>query len=985
MLEGLKKLFGNGNEAKIKKFQPIVEKINSLEEGIKALSDEGLKGKTAEFKERIKKGETLDDILPEAFAVVREASRRTLGERHFDVQLLGGIILHKGNIAEMRTGEGKTLVATLPVYLNALEGKGAHVVTVNDYLSRRDAVWMGQIYSALGMSVAVVNHEASFLYDISSPSPLPEGGSESSRRGVGENSANDSSHPSASQGLGTSPRAGEEEDKKRGGGEETNTSPHSPLTGAVQSSALAAPFFNRKSLAELQVFAPHPSTEGGRKQETTLDKKRDELGSFKVVHEFLKPCSRREAYYADITYGTNNEFGFDYLRDNLAYSEKDLRQRDYNFAIVDEVDSILIDEARTPLIISAPTVESEDLYGTFAKIATTLKKDEDYKVDEKLKAITLTDAGIEKAEKKLGVENIYTEKGIKYVHHLETAVRAKALFEKDKEYVIKDGEVIIVDEFTGRLQPGRRWSEGLHQAIEAKEGVAVQKESRTMASITFQNYFRFYKKLAGMTGTALTSSEEFYKVYGVDTIAVPTNKSVQRKDHNDLIFQTETGKFKAIARKVKELQKKGQPVLLGTVSIEKNELLGKYLRSEGVAHTMLNAKPEYAEKEGEIVAQAGRKGSVTVATNMAGRGVDIKLGGNPTTPELSEEVKNLGGLFVLGTERHEARRIDNQLRGRSGRQGDPGETQFFVSLEDSLMRIFASDTIKNLMGRFGIPEDEPIENRMITRSLETAQTKIEGFNFDARKHVLEYDDVLNHQRKIIYEKRRKILLGTDEEVGVFLEEVSSSSSSPQTRGGAEAPSNSSGQGGGELNFNTSSLNPSSTEGGRDTALFQKLSQKRSALGDAEFFKIARQVILQTIDMFWVEHLEVMDYMRGSVNLRAYGQRDPLVEYKREGLRMFKDMEVSVDEQILRILPNLDVDMIKGRSEQVRQMNEIRAQARLLTSPRSDGGQAKSVAGFSGVATPEKPATTSPAPNSKIGRNDPCWCNSGKKYKKCHGK
>ena len=672
-----------------------------------------------------------------------------------------------------------------------------------------------------------------------------------------------------------------------------------------------------------------------------MDKIRDELGSFKVVHEFLRPCSRREAYEADITYGTNNEFGFDYLRDNISYDERELRQRDFNFAIVDEVDSILIDEARTPLIISAATVDSEDLYGTFAKIAETLKIEEDYKVDEKMHTISLTDSGIEKAEKKLGVENIYTEKGIKFVHHLETAVKAKALYQKDKAYVVKDGQAIIVDEFTGRLQPGRRWSEGLHQAIEAKEGVAVQKESRTMASITFQNYFRLYKKLSGMTGTAKTSSEEFYKVYGADTLVVPTNKAVLRYDGNDQIFQTEVGKLKAIARKVKELNGRGQPVLIGTVSIEKNEMLGHFLKSEGVPHEILNAKNH--EREGEIIAQAGRKGAVTIATNMAGRGVDIKLGGNPSAEAEYERVKKLGGLFVLGTERHEARRIDNQLRGRSGRQGDPGETQFFVSLEDTLMRVFASDTIKNMMGRFGIPEDQAIENRLITRSLETAQTKIEGFNFDARKHVLEYDDVLNHQRVIMYSRRRKILLGNNAELEQTLFEMA----------------------------------------GTDETLSKVVADKKKEIGEEEFFRLLRRMMLQATDMFWIEHLEVMDYMRGSVNLRAYGQRDPLVEYKKEGLRLFKEMEVSAVDQIVRLIkaasPAPTVAVGAGLGREHLRLAEVHEQASLIGS-----GDAQSNRVHHGNINVNQPSNQRQSAYGKVGRNDLCPCGSGKKYKRCHG-
>ncbi|MEK7662204.1 MAG: preprotein translocase subunit SecA [Patescibacteria group bacterium] len=804
------RIFGDDSSRTVKEILPLVSRINALEGGIKTLSDEALKAKTGEFKERLSKGETLDDILPEAFSVVREAARRTLGERHYDVQLLGGIVLHRGAISEMRTGEGKTLVATLPAYLNSLENKGIHVVTVNDYLSRRDAVWMGQIYSFLGVSIGVINHDTSYLYD--------------------------SSH-------------------------------------------------------------------------TELDQKRDETGSFKVVHEFLRPVTRREAYAADITYGTNNEFGFDFLRDNTAYAPEDLVQRDFHFAIVDEIDSILIDEARTPLIISARTGDSENLYGKFAVLAEKMRKDVDYKVDEKMRAITLTEEGIDHAENLLGVSNIYTEHGVKYVHHLETAVRAKALFHKDKEYVVKDGEVIIVDEFTGRLQPGRRWSEGLHQAVEAKEGVSIKEESRTFASITFQNYFRMYKKLSGMTGTAMTSEEEFKKVYGLAVVAVPTHRDPKRTDRNDLIFQTEKGKLTALVRKIKELHEKGQPVLIGTVSIEKNEILSAYFTREGIPHTVLNAKNH--EKEGEMIAQAGRLGAVTIATNMAGRGVDIKLGGEPVSKEEYEKVKSLGGLFVIGTERHEARRIDNQLRGRSGRQGDPGETQFFVSLEDTLMRVFASDTVKRMMGRFGIPEDEPIETRLITRALENAQAKIEGFNFDARKHVLEYDDVLSHQRKSIYEKRRHFLFGDRDYLEKFAKELA----------------------------------------GADENSARDIESKKTLVGEEKFYEFLRRASLQITDLLWVEHLEVMEYMRGSVNLRAYGQRDPLVEYKREGLRLFKEMEESFTSQILSIIKNI------GQG------------AENLTVEKNAGSfEEKRDEAFSRDAAPAQ-AEFGP----KVGRNDPCPC------------
>jgi len=795
----------------LKQAGPIVEKVNGLEAAVSALSDEAIYNKTHDFRNRLQGGETLDALLPEAFAVVREAAKRTMKLRHFDVQLVGGYVLHNRGIAEMKTGEGKTLVATLPAYLNALPAKGVHVITVNDYLARRDAVWMGQIYAALGLSVGVVNHDTSYLYDASHVAPQQ-------------------------------------------------------------------------------------------------DERRDQTGSFHIAYEFLRPCTRREAYEADITYGTNSEFGFDYLRDNISYNKSELRQRGHAFAIVDEIDSILIDEARTPLIISAPTQESEDLYRTFATIAGKLDKEGDYTVDEKRRAIQLTDQGISHAEKLLGIENLYTEHGIKFVHHLETAVRARALFTRDKEYVVKNGEVIIVDEFTGRLQPGRRWSEGLHQAIEAKEGVAVQKESRTFASITYQNYFRLYGKLAGMTGTAKTSSEEFYKVYGLDVVEIPTNRPVVRKDQDDFIFQTEKGKFAALARKVKELNQKGQPVLVGTVSIEKNELLSAYLKREGVPHEILNAKNH--EREGEIIAGAGEKGKVVVATNMAGRGVDIKLGGITATPEQAEEVKSLGGLFVLGTERHEARRIDNQLRGRSGRQGDPGETQFFVSLEDNLMRVFASDMIKNMMGRFGIPEDEPIQNKLVTRSLETAQTRIEGFNFDARKHVLEYDNVLDRQRRAVYGKRRAVLVGTPEEVTAVLEELA--------------------------------------EGSEEAKAL--LKRKEEELGKDTLLNLARNIVLQTLDMLWVEHLEAMEYLRGSVNLRAYGQRDPLVEYRKEGTRVYKDMELMVKGRVFELIEKLSKDQPAPAATPL---------PRPVINIQTQAGEQK-----------------------EIGRNDPCPCGSGKKWKNC---
>ncbi|TET83986.1 MAG: preprotein translocase subunit SecA [Candidatus Nealsonbacteria bacterium] len=764
----LNKIFGDANEKYLKKLQPLIDKINSLEPTLESFSNEKLKEKTREFKERFRKGEILNDILPEAFALVREAAKRTLGQRHFDCQLIGGIVLDQGRIAEMKTGEGKTLAATLPLYLNALEGKGCHLITVNDYLARRDTVWMGQIYHLLGLSTGCLNHDQSFLYDPDYKKP------------------------------------GEEKDKTR-----------------------------------------------------------DELGSFRVVEDFLRPVSRKEAYLADITYGTNNEFGFDYLRDNMVYDLANQPQRGFNYAIVDEVDSILIDEARTPLIISAPDIESSKWYQEFARIIPKLNSKTDYEIDEKMKAATLTEEGINKIEKILGMGNIYEERGIKYLHHLEQALRAEALFKRDKDYVVKDGQILIVDEFTGRLMPGRRWSGGLHQAIEAKEGVKVQPESLTLASITFQNYFRMYQKLAGMTGTAATSAEEFDKVYGLEVITVPTNEPMIRKDLADRVYKTEKGKFEALVREIKERQLKGQPVLVGTTSIEKNEYLGKLLDKEGVPHQILNAK--HHQREGEIIAQAGKLGAVTVATNMAGRGVDIILGGNPPDEKGAKEVVELGGLQVIGTERHEARRIDNQLRGRSGRQGDSGCSQFFVSLEDDLLRIFGSERIKSLMNVLKIPEDQPIEANLVSEAIESAQSKIEGMNFDLRKHILEYDDVMNKHREVIYKKRREILEKTQ----------------------------------------NANLKPQILEMIKKAGFTEEDYQKKEKeVGEENMRQIEKIISLRTLDMLWMEHLESMEHLRDSVRLRAYGQRDPLVEYKNEGHKMFRQllsmMESSIAQTIFKV-------------------------------------------------------------------------------------
>lgn len=811
----LESLFGNANTKYANSLKPLINEINDLETEVSALSPEEIKTKIQDIKKRLADGETLDNVLSEVFALVREAGKRTLNQRHFDCQLIGGIALHQGKIAEMRTGEGKTLTATLPLVLNALSEKGCHLVTVNDYLSRRDAVWMGQIYNFLGLTVGCINHDQSFIYD-----------------------------------------------------------------------------------SEY------------KKAEEKKDETRDELGGFLVEEDFLKPCSRKEAYDCDITYGTNNEFGFDYLKDNMVYDLKNRMQRGFNYAIVDEVDSILIDEARTPLIISAPDEEGSKWYTEFSKIIPRLSKEEDYEVDEKLRAVTLTEKGIDKIEGILNVGNIYDERGIKYLHHMEQALKAEILFKKDKDYVIKNGEIIIVDEFTGRMMPGRRWSGGLHQAIEAKEGVRIMPESITLASITFQNYFRMYEKLAGMTGTAETSAEEFDKVYHLDVVVIPTNKNIIRKDLGDKVYKTEEAKFKAVAEEVKEKYKIGQPVLVGTTSIEKNEYLDKLLSREGIPHKVLNAK--HHEEEGEIIAQAGRKGGVTIATNMAGRGVDIYLGGKPSTPEENEEVKKLGGLHVIGTERHEARRIDNQLRGRAGRQGDPGTTQFFVSLDDDVIRIFGGDRIKSLMERFNIPEDTPIENGMISKSIESAQGKIEGFNFDARKHILEYDDVLNKQRGTIYSKRVEIL--EKSEKGELKEVVL-----PLLE---------------KYNYSQ-----------------EDYEKKEKEVGAENMRQIEKIAGLRVIDNLWIEHLENMESLKDSVRLRAYGQRDPLVEYKKEGYKMFKELLENYERMLVESIMRASIK-VENTPNQMQAVSENRGNS---------------------------------VSKSEVGRNDPCPCGSGKKYKHCHGK
>ncbi|MEK7564782.1 MAG: preprotein translocase subunit SecA [Patescibacteria group bacterium] len=883
------KIFGDENSRFLKRAFKVVGEINKLEPEYKKLSNEELKNKTQEFKQRLAKGETLNQILPEAFAVCREASVRTLGQRHFDVQLIGSMALHEGKIAEMRTGEGKTLMATLAMYLNTLEGKGVHLVTVNDYLARRDAVWMGQIYNALGLSVGCVNHDNSYLYD---------------------------------------------------------------------------------------------SLVTSDKRQETEDEIRDIQGGFKVVYEFLRPCKKNEAYGADITYGTNNEYGFDYLRDNLVHEVKDLSQRSreeggWNFAIVDEVDSILIDEARTPLIISQPDEESGALYQKFARIVPKLNAEQDYTLDEKHRSAVLTQDGITKVEELLGVKNLYEEGtsnvpggGIRLVHHLEQALRAQVLFKRDKDYIVKEGEVIIVDEFTGRLMPGRRYSEGLHQAIEAKEGVAVKRESRTVATITFQNYFRLYKKLAGMSGTAATSQEEFHKVYNLDVAVIPTHRPMVRKDEADLIYRSEKGKFQAVLRKVKELHEKGQPVLLGTGSIEKNEHLSGLLNQVGVPHKVLNAKNH--EAEAQIIAQAGKTGAVTLATNIAGRGVDIILGGNPSSVEEAEKVRNVGGLFVLGTERHEARRIDNQLRGRAGRQGDHGESQFFVSLEDDLMRVFGGERIKNMMTRFNIPEDEAIKSSLVSRAIESAQTKIEGYHFDARQHVLEYDEVMNKHRDVVYKTRREFVSPefknkSKEKVLEILDaeiELAISSSISVESGQVDVS--------GILEnlariIPVDSVKPEIEKVEGDTIKITEAlkdfvrkfyTEREKEIGEDQMHAIEKLVFLRILDELWMDHLDEMEHLRDSVGLRAYGQRDPLVEYKTEGHRMFKDFVSNMENQVAGLI-------FKIGNIQRQETSNMR-QVQYNKSEDTSSGAKQTVSG------------------EKIGRNDLCPCGSGKKYKKCHG-
>jgi len=887
----IKKFVGSKNERELKRLWPIVERINSLEPEMQKLTDSEMRDKTTAFKERVAQGESLDSILPEAFALVREAGKRVLQMRHFDVQLIGGMVLHQGKIAEMKTGEGKTLVATLPCYLNALTGRGVHVVTVNDYLAKRDSAWMGQIYRFLGMSVGVIVHG-------------------------------------------------------------------------------------------------------------------------------LDDAERREAYNADITYGTNNEFGFDYLRDNMKFSLDDYVQRAFHYSIVDEVDSILIDEARTPLIISGPTEDSTDKYYIIDRIIPSLVKGEvveedantlsgkrkrhtgDFTIDEKAKSATLTEEGVLKVEKMLKIDNLYDPRNIETLHHVQQALRAHAMYRRDVDYVVKEGEVLIVDEFTGRLMPGRRWSDGLHQAIEAKEGVEIENENQTLATITFQNYFRMYEKLAGMTGTADTEAAEFHKIYKLDVVVIPTNRVLVRPDFPDVVYKTEREKFAAVVEEVKELHEKGQPVLVGTISIEKSEVLSTLMQRVGIPHNVLNAK--HHEKEAEIVAQAGRKGMVTIATNMAGRGTDILLGGNAeglarkwqaAHPESSEEeyaamlekcrqqcavehdeVVALGGLHILGTERHESRRIDNQLRGRSGRQGDPGSSKFYLSLEDDLLRIFGSERVAKIMDMLKIDEGEAITHGLISRAIENAQKKVEAHNFEIRKHLIEYDDVMNKQREVIYTQRREILSGTDlresflemmDETVEDLVEAFAIEKVPAEEWDWQGITQTAHQSFGfQFEIPDETMERLTPENFRELLLEQvrEVFQERlEAFGEELMDHLVKVIMLQTIDAQWKDHLLSIDHLKEGIGLRGYGQKDPKQEYKKEAYQLFMDMITRIRQEVVEKIFWVQI----AREEDVEQMEQQQRKKRLVLNLSDDAPQ-------------------QPAKSTKVGRNDPCPCGSGKKYKKCCG-
>ncbi|WP_288570968.1 preprotein translocase subunit SecA [Mitsuokella jalaludinii] len=878
MLGFIKRFLGDNNDKEIARYRKVVEKINALEPQMQALTDDKLTGYTNKFRERLANGETLDDILPEAFAVVREGSRRVLGMRHFDVQLIGGMCLHEGKIAEMRTGEGKTLVATLPVYLNALTGEGVHMVTVNDYLARRDSEDMGRLYRYLGLTVGLVVHDMDF----------PE---------------------------------------------------------------------------------------------------------------------RKFAYSRDVTFGTNNEFGFDYLRDNMVIYPEQMVQRKLHYAIVDEVDSILIDEARTPLIISGPGAKSTDMYAVMAKAVAGLKEGIDYTVDEKQKTVAPADNTIPKVERILGINNLYAPENIELSHCFTAALRAKALMKRDRDYVVRNGEIIIVDEFTGRLMEGRRYSDGLHQAIEAKEGVKIQRESQTLATITFQNYFRMYDKLGGMTGTAKTEEDEFLKIYNLPVIVVPTNKPVIRKDYPDLIFKTKRAKYKAVGRAVTSLHAKGQPVLIGTTSITQSEELSAILKKNGIPHNVLNAK--FHEKEAEIIAGAGQKGAVTIATNMAGRGTDIKLG---------EGVPELGGLFIIGTERHESRRIDNQLRGRAGRQGDPGASRFYLSLEDDLLRLFASDRISGIMDKLGMDEDEPIEHKLITNSIEHAQKKVEARNFDIRKHVLEYDDVMNQQREVMYGERRKILFGENLRENIMgmvkhiiraeMDQYANAQLYPeewQLDGLIEDAEKIYAPQGRLKKEELAAMSRDELQECLEKLAEEGYHNRELLFGEENMRELEKVVMLRVVDKKWMEHLDHMDMLRDGINLRAYGQRNPLVEYKIEALDMFEEMEADIQDQIASLMYHVSIitpeqqqeaaakqaaaqqpdaqeapasEQDKAKMEAIIKKQKSQLQDHLQNAQASHGDE------VSAAEVKKKPVTKD---GKKVGRNDPCPCGSGKKYKNCCGK
>jgi preprotein translocase subunit SecA len=861
MLGLLKKLF-DANEKEVKKILKVVEKINAFEPSIAPLSDEQLKAKTPQFRERLAKGETLDDLLPEAYAVAREAAKRVRNERHYDVQLVGAIVLHQGRIAEMKTGEGKTLVATAPMYLNGLAGNGCHLVTANDYLAKRDGMLMGRIYDFLGLTTGIINHDSAFLFDAT-----------------------------ASEG-------------------------------------------------------PHGDP--------------------------VRPCSRQEAYRADITYGTNNEYGFDYLRDNMVWQMEDKVQRGHHFAIVDEVDSILIDEARTPLIISGRGSGTNANYEKFAQIARQLTRDEHFTVDEKSKNAPLNEEGVARVEEILGIRNLYDMENVEAAHLISNALRATYCYRNEVEYVIRDDEIVIVDEFTGRLMFGRRYSDGLHQAIEAKEGVKIRQEDQTLASITFQNYFKLYKKLAGMTGTAATEEKEFREIYGVDVIVIPTHRPIARKDQSDIVYKDEPLKFKAVCEEIVEMHKLGRPVLVGSRSIEKSETLSRMLKEQGIPHNVLNAK--YHEQEAQIIAQAGRQGGVTIATNMAGRGVDIILGGNPPDAEQAAKVRQLGGLHIIGTERHESRRIDNQLRGRSGRPGDPGSSRFFVSLDDELMRLFGSDRIKNVMEWLKV-DDEPIESGMVSRGIENAQQKVESYHFDIRKSVLRYDDTMNQQRKVIYEQRDRILRGDDLRPQILHFVTQLAEDWVRTYCSQEVlPEEWETEALWDAILDVLALPeeytlekllevPRPQMAARIVEWAEKYYElKEALLGHETMRSFEKWVLLQTLDSKWIDHLQSIDMLREGIGLRGYGQKDPQIEFIKEAFEMFEGLKHRIMEDTVRLLFKLEV----SREEDIPQEGVIQE------------------AHEQGAPVLEEAAPLNRrAARSKMSRNDACWCGSGKKWKKCH--